>query len=251
VRQAAADDAAQDARLRPLRTLRDEFHPWTPPATRAAWEREADRIRRQVQVACGLWPMPEKSLLEPVVHSSIDRGDYTVERVFFASRPGHYVTGNLYRPKNLSGKVPGVLCPHGHWPNGRFHDAGDEAAAEQIRIGAEEFESGAHAPVQARMVHLARMGCVVFHYDMVGYADSQPLPHGSGFNDVQAELWLQNKMGLQTWNSIRALDFLESLPEVDAARLGVTGSSGGGTQTFMLGAVDARPVVAFPAVMRV
>jgi dienelactone hydrolase len=93
------------------------------------------------------------------------------------------------------------------------------------------------------------MGCVVFHYDMVGYADSKPLDHRNGLTDVAAELWLQNELGLQTWNSIRALDFLTSLPEVDANRIGVTGASGGGTQTFMLCALDPRPTVAFPAVM--
>ena len=93
------------------------------------------------------------------------------------------------------------------------------------------------------------MGCVVFHYDMVGVADSQPIGHRAGFTDAAAELRLQSFMGLQTWNSIRALDFLLGLPEVDAKRIGVTGASGGGTQTFILCAIDDRPAVAFPAVM--
>ncbi len=99
------------------------------------------------------------------------------------------------------------------------------------------------------MVGLARLGCVVFHYDMVGVADSKPVPHGAGFSDAEAELWLQSALGLQTWNSIRALDFITSLPDVDPTRIGVTGASGGGTQTFILCAVDPRPAVAFPAVM--
>src|SRR6185295_5335163 len=101
----------------------------------------------------------------------------------------------------------------------------------------------------ARCAQLARMGCVVFHYDMVGYADSQQIVHRQGFTDPDAELRLQNFMGLQTYNSIRALDFLTSLPDVDPNRIGVTGASGGGTQTFILCAVDDRPAVAFPAVM--
>jgi hypothetical protein len=84
---------------------------------------------------------------------------------------------------------------------------------------------------------------------MVGYADSQQIEHRKGFTDAEAELRLQSFMGLQTWNSIRSLDFLISLPEVDAKRIGVTGASGGGTQTFILCAVDDRPAVAFPAVM--
>ena len=94
------------------------------------------------------------------------------------------------------------------------------------------------------------MGCVVFHYDMVGYADSQAIAHAQGFTDADAELRLQSFMGLQTWNSIRALDFLLSpAGRGSRKRIGVTGASGGGTQTFILCAIDDRPAVAFPAVM--
>lgn len=237
-----------DVRLGEQRTTRDTFHPWTPPETKTEWEQQAESIRRQLLVSNGLWPMWPNNELKPVIHGKIDRGDYTIEKVFFASLPGHYVAGNLYRPKNGDEKHPGVLCPHGHWPNGRFYDAGDGFVA-QLTSGAEEHAAGARYPVQARMVELARMGCVVFHYDMVGYADSQSIAHTEGFTDVEAALKLQNFMGLQTFNSIRALDFLMSLPDVDTGRIGVTGSSGGGTQTFMLCAVDDRPDVAFPAVM--
>jgi dienelactone hydrolase len=193
--------------------------------------------------------MPEKTPLLPVVHGRIDRDDYTIEKVFFASHPGHYVSGNLYRPKGKNGKHPGVLCPHGHWDKGRFFDAGEKAAQAQIAQGAEKTMEGARYPLQARCAQLARMGCIVFHYDMVGYADSQQIKHREGFTDAQAELRLQSFMGLQTYNSIRALDFLLSLPDVDPKRIGVTGASGGGTQTFILCAVDDRPTVAFPAVM--
>jgi hypothetical protein len=246
---AADDGAPRDARLKPLRDLYDKSHPWTPPASKAEWEQAAGRLREQAQVAAGLWPMPERTPLEPVIHGAVDRGDYTVERVYFASLPGHYVTGSLYRPKHQTAKLPAVLCPHGHWKDGRFHDAGPDEAKKQLESGAEQFLSGARHPLQARMVGLVRMGCVVFHYDMIGYADSAPLAHRSGFLDADASLWLHGNLGLQTWNSIRALDFVTSLPDVDPARIGVTGASGGGTQTFMLCAVDPRPSAAFPAVM--
>src|SRR5207244_7002011 len=113
-------------------------------------------------------------------------------------------------------------------------DAGEKAAQDQVAQGAEKTMEGARYPLQARCAMLARMGCVVFHYDMVGVADSQSIAHRAGFTDAQAELRLQSFMGLQTWNSIRALDFLLSLPEVDPKRIGVTGASGGGTQTLML-----------------
>ncbi len=239
-----------DRRLGPLRELGAHYHPWRPARSKKEWESQRERIRRRLLVATGLWPMPEKTPLKPVIHGRVEREEYTVERVFFASRPGVYVTGNLYRPKQRKpGGHAAVLSPHGHWSNGRFYDAGTKTAAKQIEQGAESILTAARFPLQARMVQLARMGCVVFHYDMIGYADNGPLDHRAGFGDVDSELWSQNLMGLQTWNSIRALDFLASLPEVDPQRLAVTGASGGGTQTFVLCAIDPRPAVAFPAVM--
>jgi dienelactone hydrolase len=225
------------------------YFPFTPPASKQAWDSRRQDAREQVLVANGLWPLPPKTPLNPVIHGKIDRDDYTVEKVFFASYPGHYVTGNLYRPKGKTGKLAGVLCPHGHWPNGRFYENNEKAAEKDIAAGAEKTKEGARYPLQARCAMLARMGCVVFHYDMVGYADSKPIGHRAGFTDADAELNLQSFMGLQTWNSIRSLDFLLSLPEVDPKRIGVTGASGGGTQTFLLCAVDDRPTAAFPAVM--
>ena len=88
---------------------------------RVAWEQRSEFLPHQVLVAQDLWPMPQKTPLNPIVHGKIDRGDYTVEKVFFASMPGHYVSGNLYRPK-IDGwrRLPAVLMPHGHWPDGRF-----------------------------------------------------------------------------------------------------------------------------------
>lgn len=249
-----------DARLGPLKNL-DGDHPFQPCATPDQWARRAERLRRQLLVATGLWPMPTRLPLKPVVHGLVDREEYTVERVYFESLPGQFVTGSLYRPKGASGRRPGVLCPHGHWANGRFHDHGAEQIKKEIASDAERFEIGGRHPLQARCVQLARMGCVVFHYDMLGYADSVQIAHRPGVREAmntpenwgffspQAELHLQNMMGLQTFQSIRALDFLAALDDVDPQRIGVTGASGGGTQTFMLAAVDPRPAVAFPAVM--
>lgn len=244
-----AGESSPDQRLRSVRKLRDAMHPWTPPGTMAEWKTQSEAIRRRILVSNGLWPMPPKPPLNPTIHGKIDRGDYTVEKVYFTSHPGHYVTGNLYRPKHGKGPYPGVLSPHGHWSQGRFFEARDADVKKQLDTGAETFEAAARSALQARMVQLARMGCVVFHYDMAGYADSQQIAHRSGLADAQAGLWLQNHMGLQTFNSIRALDFLLSLEDVDHERIGVTGASGGGTQTFILGAIDPRPTVAFPAVM--
>ena len=249
-----------DARLGPLTDLNGYF-PFHPCPTLDAWKVRAERLRRQLLVATGLWPMPTKTPANAVIHGKVDRDGYTVEKVFLESYPGHFVTGSLYRPKGRSGKLPGVLSPHGHWANGRFYEANAKEHRWALTRGEERFDTGGRYPLQARCVKLARMGCVVFHYDMVGYADSVQLPHGPGYRAAmstpenwgyfspQAESRLQSMMGLQTYNSIRALDWLSSLPDVDPKRIGVTGASGGGTQTFILSAIDDRPAVAFPAVM--
>ena len=254
-----------DVRLEPLNDLNGYF-PFVPPTSVQQWALRTERVRRKILVSAGLWPMPTKTPLNAVVHGLMDRGDYTIEKVFFESLPGFYVTGNLYRPKHKVGQHPGVLCPHGHWPEGRFYQQSIDAVREEFLAGGETFLEGGRSPLQARCVHLARMGCVVFHYDMIGYADSQQIPsklaHGFvrqdpemntlenwGLYSPQAEAHSQNVLGLQTLTSIRALDFLCELPDVDPDRIGVTGASGGGTQTMILCALDLRPKVCFPAVM--
>lgn len=255
----------KDARFGKLIDLNGYF-PFTVPSSKEAWEHRAAELRRQLLVANGLWPMPPRPPIAATVHGAVDRKEYTVERVYFQSSPGLFVTGSLFKPKNIRGKVPVILCPHGHWQNGRFFDHGEKVIQEEIQKGAEKYPVGGRYPLQARCMQLARMGCIVFHYDMLGYADSVPisqvLAHGFraqrssmsslehwGLFSAQAELRLLSVMGLQTFNSIRALDWVSSLPDVDTTRIGVTGASGGGTQTFMLTAVDDRPAAAFPAVM--
>jgi len=239
----------KDGRLAPPKDLNGYF-PFTPPATKEGWNDRSKQVRTQTQVALGLWPMPEKTPLNAVAHGKIERDGYTIEKVYFASMPGHYVSGNLYRPTAKSeGKRPAILNPHGHWANGRLCEIPDAQAKKDVESGGEGTLESAKYHLQAKCAQLARLGYVTFHYDMVGYADSKAIPHTNGFRDAEAELRLQSFMGLQTWNSIRALDFLLSLPDVDPARIGVTGASGGGTQTFILCAVYDRPAAAFPAVM--
>jgi dienelactone hydrolase len=254
-----------DQRLGRLKDLNGYF-PFQPPQSADQWRKRADEVRRQMLVAMGLWPMPIKTPANAVVHGRIDRPEYTVERVYLESYPGHFVTGSLYRPKGVAGRLPAVLFPHGHWQDGRFHEADRKSVRKQLVEGGERFEVGGRSPLQSLCVQLARMGCVVFHYDMVGYADSKQISfdvahrysqrrpqmetsENWGFFSPMAELHLQNIMGLQTYNSLRALDWLLTLPDVDPQRIAVTGASGGGTQTFMLCGLDPRPAVAFPAVM--
>src|SRR5436190_6283944 len=140
------------------------YFPLTPPTSKEAWEKRKQEVREQVLVANGLWPMLEKTPLKPTIHGKVERDGYTVEKVFFASLPGHYVTGNLYRPTGRSGKLPAVLCPHGHWANGRFYEANEKEVEKQMASGAEKTKESARYPLQARCAQLARMGCVVFFY---------------------------------------------------------------------------------------
>lgn len=251
----SATGADEPAATRPLRDLNKSYFPFTAVSNQAEWiVRRAD-IQRRVLVAAGLYPMPEKTPLHPVIHGRIEKEDYTVEKVTFESLPGHFVTGNLYLPKPIKGRIPAIVDPHGHWPNGRFIHADDAEVKKQIATGAEKFTNAAHSPMQARCVQLARMGCAVFLYDMLGYADSVQFvehrhgPAAKGFVSPAAELNLVSYFGLQTWNSERVVDFLSSLPFVDPARIGCTGESGGGTQTMMLAGIDDRIVAAFPCVM--
>ena len=173
--QAAANAGVpNDVRLQPLKDLNGYF-PFTPPKSRQEWEARSETLKRRLLVALGLWPMPTRTALNPVIHGGIERENFRVEKVFFESVPGFFVTGNLYRPIQMSGKAPGILFAHGHFDDGRFMDLGEEAVRRQVASGAEHFEEGGRSMMQALCTGLARMGCVVFHYDMIGYADSQQL----------------------------------------------------------------------------
>lgn len=251
-----------DSRLGEPKDLNGYF-PFKVPASKAAWESRADELRRRVMIATSVWPMPERTPLNPVIYGKVQRDGFTVEKVYFESMPNHFVTGLLFRPDDGKENIkrPAVLCPHGH--GGRLQDNGEANMAKLIEAGAEKFERSGRFPKLARCAQLARMGCVTFIFDMLGYADSnqisRQLAHGFakqrpefegkeswGLFSAQAELRLQSIMGIQTWNSIRCLDFLEQLPDVDGKRMAVTGGSGGGTQTILLCAIDPRPIAAFP-----
>jgi dienelactone hydrolase len=192
------------------------------------WEVRARELRTHLLAVNGLRPRPEAPPLRAQVFGTVERGDYAVSKVFFQSYPGLVVTGNLFVPRGKKGPFPAVLNPHGHWPVGRLADE----------------ESGT---VLGRGVSFARQGYVAFCYDMIGYNDSWQLPHRQ--ESDRQRLWGFGQMSLQLYNSLRAVDFLQSLKEVDAERIGCTGESGGGTQTYMLMAVDERIKVAAPVVM--
>jgi len=234
----AADSAGQAAAAHGTPAVKDLDTPRDFPAisSRKEWESRASYIREHVLVSCGLWPLPPKSPLNAHVSGRIDREGYSIEKVYFETYPGFFLAGNLYRPLGQGkGPFPAVLNPHGHWNNGRMADEKDGSIA-------------------ARCISFARQGMIAFSYDMVGYNDShfagaQGNMHRQFATNRADLLWSISLMGLQTWNSIRALDFLESLPDADPKRLACTGESGGGTQTFMLGSVDQRLALQAPIVM--
>lgn len=212
-----------DPRRTTIRTNQQgaDFH---APATAQEWNDRANAVREQLLVTLGLWPMPERTPLNAQVFGKLERDGYTIEKVVLETLPGFYLSGNLYRPAETAGRVPAILCPHGHHADGRVNP-----------------------DVQQRCIRWAKLGCVVFLYDMVGYNDSQPFGHE--FLNPRLDRWGYSLASLQTWNSLRALDWVTSLEDVDAARIGCTGASGGGTQTFLLAAIDPRVAVAAPVVM--
>lgn len=216
-------EIAPDARRTTIRTNREGAN-FIPPSTLVEWQNRRRALREQLLVTLGIWPMWPKTPLHPKVIGKIDRGDYTIEKVALETVPGFHLCGNLYKPKNVKGKLPAILSPHGHYADGRMNEA-----------------------VQARCIRLAKLGFIVFMHDMVGYNDSKPFKHE--FSNDNLNRWGLNLVGFQTFNSIRALDWLESLPDVDATRIGCTGESGGGTQTFLLTGVDDRIAAAAPVVM--
>lgn len=189
------------------------------PSSLKAWKKRSEQIIKQLKTGMELTKMPNAPKSSPIIHSRKEYNGYTIENVAFESIPGFYVTGNLYRPAILESNksYPGILCTHGH----------DGASEGRFR-----------EQTQRRCATLARMGAIVFTYDMIGYGDSHQCTHN-----------LKKSLKLQTINSTRALDFLMSLPQVDSQRIAMTGESGGGTQTFLLAALDNRIKVAVPCVM--
>ena len=216
-------DPAADQRATHIRT-NWQGADFQPPASVEAWHDRAQHVREHLLVTLGLWPMFTKTPLRPKVYGKLERDGYTIEKVVLETFPGFTLSGNLYKPAKVNGRLPAILSPHGHYKEGRMH-----------------------VDVQKRCIQWAKLGAIVFMYDMVGYNDSLPFTH-SFLNDHLRQ-WGLSLPTLQTWNSIRAIDWISTLPDVDPARLACTGESGGATQTFLLTGVDDRITFAAPVVM--
>lgn len=194
-----------------------------------SWDAYARHVRLRIQQAAGLMPLPRRTALNPVIKARRAYNGYTVENVAFESVPGYFVAGNLYRPTRPGHSYPVVLCTHGH----------------TNRITAQDDYNihGRFAPdMQIRCAMLARLGAVALSIDMFGCGDSVAQAGQEAHRSPFA-------MTIQLWNAIRALDFLLSLDCADPNRVAVTGESGGGTQCFLLTALDERVRLSVPVVM--
>lgn len=195
------------------------------------WKRHAERIRRAMAGWTG--PFPPRSPLKARVTGRIERSEYVMEKVLFESRPGFVVSANLYLPKRFQGRRPAVLNVIGHSAEGK--------AAEKV---------------QRRCVAQARKGFVALAIDAIGQGERQ-VPeyagHGRPPGNAHSVLGLQaflagtHLFNLMAWDAIRAVDYLVSRPEVDPARIGCTGCSGGGMMTTYILPFESRITVAVPA----
>jgi len=198
-------------------------------SNRAEWESRRPQLKQEFLEMLGLWPMPERTPLRAEITGRIDdQNDYRVENLHFQSRPGLYVTGNLYLPKNWSSeqKLPAVLYVCGHSPKGR---------------------DGNKTAFQHHGRWFARNGYVCLIIDTLQLGEIPGIHHGTYRHD---RWWWHARgftpAGVECWNGIRAIDYLQSRPEVDTNRIGVTGISGGGASTFWITAADDRVRVAVP-----
>jgi uncharacterized protein len=180
-----------------------------------SWKKKAMQIRQGILDGAELSHFKGGETVNASIHSKKIMKGYSVENVFFESVAGIYVSGNLYKPLKMKGKAAGILAPHGHGDNLRLGEA-----------------------TQQRCATMAKMGAIVFAYDMIGHGDMQ-----------QCEHKIEKALKLQLINSIRSLDFLSQMSNIDKDRIAITGESGGGTQTFLLAAIDDRIKVSVPVVM--
>jgi dienelactone hydrolase len=196
---------------------------------RAAWDGYAQHVRERIQAGVGLAPFPKRTPLNSIIRARRDYDGYSVENVAFESVPGYFVTGNLFRPLHAKPPYAVILSTHGH--------------SNKIEKPEDYDRHARFSPsMQTRCAELARMGAIVFSIDMFGMGDSilqvGQEAHAHPFS-----------MTIQAWNAIRAVDFLLTLDGADPKRVGVTGESGGATQTFLLNALDDRIAVTVPVVM--
>jgi dienelactone hydrolase len=194
--------------------------------TLGEWQARRPRLRREYLDMLGLWPLPEKTPLHATITGTLEHGDVVIEKLHFQSQPHLYVTGNLYRPKKVEGKLPAVLYVCGHSNRGR---------------------DGNKTAYQDHGLWFATNGYICLMLDTLQLGEIPGVHHGT-YN--RGRWWWQalgyTPAGVECWNGIRGIDYLLSRPEVDPTRLAVTGISGGGASTFWIAAADERVRCAVP-----
>jgi dienelactone hydrolase len=192
----------------------------TPPKTLAEWTQRRKPLRDSMLAAMGTYDGPAAPLEAKEV-GVLKGSGYRIEKLLLTTLPGVQATCSLYVPEPLQGKVPAVLVVHGHWPWARRDEV-----------------------VQARCLGLVKLGFVVLAIDAFGAGERHPEPGRGAYHGalLGSTLWPAGwtLLGVQVHENRRALDYLQSRPEVDPKRLGVTGASGGGNQSMNVGAVDDR-----------
>ena len=194
------------------------------------WTSKRETYRQQLREMLGLDPLPERTPLNAVVTGTLERDDFKVEKLYFQSRPHLYVTGNLYLPKKRNGRAPAILYVCGHTRRKRM------ASALAIR-----------PTIQHHGAWFAQNGYVCLVIDTLQMGEIEGLHHGT----YRENMWWWNARGytpagVEAWNSIRAIDYLVSRPEVDPDRIGMTGRSGGGAYSWYATALDDRIKAAVP-----
>jgi len=194
------------------------------------WQAKRPQMQKELLDMLSLEPLPPKTDLKPVVTGTIEQDDFVVEKIHFQSRPGLYVTANLYRPQEVQGPLPAVLyvCGHG-----------------QVKKGNVSFGNKTH--YQHHGAWLARNGYVCLIIDSLQLGEIEGIHHGT--HRYGMWWWLgrgYTPAGVEAWNCVRSLDYLETRPEVDKTRLGVTGRSGGGAYSWWVAAIDDRIRCAVP-----
>ena len=196
-------------------------------ATRAEWEAIRPRLKAELFQMLGLWPVPQRPPLHARVTGTLDRdGPVVIEKIHFQSRPGLYVTGNLYRPRDVHGRLPAILYVCGHAGRGR---------------------DGNKTAFQDHGMWFARNGYVALLIDTLQLGEVAGVHHGTyNLGRWSWQALGYTPAGVECWNGIRAIDYLITRPDVDPGRIGVTGISGGGAATFWIAAADDRVACAAP-----
>jgi cephalosporin-C deacetylase-like acetyl esterase len=194
-------------------------------ASREAWEKVREQRLEEMRDMLGLLPWPKRGPLNVKITGVLDKGSYTIEKIAFESLPKIYVTGNLYVPKNRAGKLPAIIYVCGH----SISPYGDKVQYQRHGIS------------------FARNGYVAFILDSIQIAETFALHHGVQSQEMYD--WYSRgytPAGVEVWNAMRALDYLETRPEVDKDKFGITGRSGGAAMSWFTAAVDPRIKVSVP-----